>query len=354
MYSKHLKNWIILDTDSIYKAHWQLYKGGIGILMVVGEDSKFKGVITYKDIEKSFWNDNLNVNDVCNDKCKYIIDGTRGGIYSHARDLFADFPWIRQIPIITEDRDIIDLMTRDRAFYRENYINSKLPRMHYARCMWYAVEEAKKMGYDSISVIEFGVAAGNGLINCEFHAKEISRIFGINIEVYGFDSAEGLPKQNCGYKDMIHYWQGGSYHMDRELLEERLQFARLIIGDINTTTKNFIEKYSPAPIGCVLVDVDYYSSTVPIMKLLETEDHTNFLPRIYMYFDDVSPHYQFSGETLAIREFNQRNKDIKISPEVTIFDNYEMKIKTCHRFMHEKYNFPLQDIDELPLRDIFI
>ena len=158
MYAKHLKNWVILDTDSIYKAHWQLYKGGIGILMVIGEkDSKFKGVITYKDIEKSFLDDNLNINDICNAQCKYIIDD-EGDIYSSARNLFADFPHIRQLPVLTKDSDIVDLMTRDRAFYRENYINSKLPRMHYARCMWYAVEEASKMGYNSISVIEFGVA----------------------------------------------------------------------------------------------------------------------------------------------------------------------------------------------------
>lgn len=353
MYAKHLKNWVILDTDSIYKAHWQLYKGGIGILMVVGRDDKFKGVITYKDIEKSFLIDNLNISDVCNSQCKYIL-ADKGDIYSSARNIFADFPQIRQLPILTKDRDIVDLMTRDRAFYRENFIASKLPRMHYARCMWYAAEEASKMGYDSISVIEFGVAGGNGLVNCEFHAKELSRIFDINIEVYGFDSAEGLPIKNFGYKDIIHFWQGSSYHMDRKLLEERLQFAKLIIGDINITTTTFIENYSPAPIGCIFVDVDYYSSTVPIMKLLAREDHENFLPRIYMYFDDVSPYYLFSGETLAIKEFNKKNENIKISPETTTYDSCEMKIKVCHRFKHEKYNLPLQDIDELPLRDVLI
>lgn len=354
MYSKHLKNWIISDTNSVYKAHWQLYKGGLGILIVVGEDDKFEGVITYRDIEKSFLDSSLNIGDICNKKCKYIIDDGKKDIYSAARNLFADFPWIRQIPILTIDKDVIDLMSRERAFYRQNFIDSTLPRMHYARCMWYAIEEAKKLGYDSVSVIEFGVAGGNGLVNCEFHAKELSRIFDIDVEVYGFDSAAGLPMQNYGYKDIVHIWQGSSYHMNRDLLEERLQFAKLVIGDINETSKNFIEKFSPAPIGCVFVDVDYYSSTIPIMQLLERKDHTNFLPRIYMYFDDVSPHYQFSGETLAIREFNQRNEYIKISPENTVVDNYDMKIKICHRFTHEKYNLPLQGIDELPLRDVLI
>ena len=142
--------------------------------------------------------------------------------------------------------------------------------------------------------------------------------------------------------------------MDQNLLEERLQFAKMIIGDINETAESFIEKYAPAPIGCVLVDVDYYSSTIPVMKLLEQKEHKNFLPRIYMYFDDVSPQYEFSGETLAIKEFNQRNDDKKIAPENTFIIVPEMKSKICHRFSHDKYNLPLLDIDELPLKDCCI
>lgn len=349
MYANHLKNWVVLERESIYKAHWQLYKGGIGILMVVDESGRFKGVITRKDIEKSYLNQELKLKDICNQDCKYIIDDTEP--YMSARNLFADFPWVRQIPILNRDKDIVDIMTRERAFYREKYMESKLPRMHYARCMWDAIEEAKKLGYEAVSVIEFGVAGGNGLINCEFHAKELGRIFDIKVEVYGFDSAQGLPMQNLGYKDMIHIWQGGSYHMNPNMLEERLQFAQLVIGDINETAKSFIDEYSPAPIGCILVDVDYYSSTVPIMRLLEQKEHENFLPRIYMYFDDVSPQYEFSGETLAIKEFNQRNMDMKIAPENTFIIVPEMKSKICHRFTHDKYNTPLLGIDELPLKD---
>ena len=350
MYSKFLKSWVISENESIYKAHWQLHAAG-GILLVIGDNEKFKGVITYSDMEKTYFDETLNLSDICNRKCKYIIEDA--DIYASARNLFGEFPWVNHLPVLDHNNNIIDMMTRDRAFYREKYFASKLPRMHYAQCMWQAVDEAKTLGYDSVSIIEFGVAGGNGLVNCEFHAKELSRIFGIRVEVYGFDTAEGLPAKNMGYKDKVHFWKAGNYHMNRSLLEDRLQFAKLVIGDINETAEDFIEKYSPAPIGCIFVDVDYYSSTLPILRMLERTDNKNFLPRIHMYFDDIDSLYEFQGEDLAIREFNNRNENIKISPENTTVD-YRSKIKICHRFTHDKYNINKAIAFELPLKDCYI
>lgn len=261
-----------------------------------------------------------------------------------AKYIFMDYPRINQIPVLNEDRDIHDILTRDRVFWEEKYRLAQLPRMHYAYCIYSAALEAKALGYSSFSVIEFGVAGGNGLVNCEFHSKEIARILSMDIEVYGFDSSQGLPQSCVGYKDMIHIWPAGSFHMDREKLQRRLEFAKLVIGDLEDTLDDFLEKYSPAPIGCMLVDVDYYSSTLPILNFLEQRDKY-FLPRVHMYFDDIWPEYEFQGENLAIKEFNNRNDMIKISPERMYHTDHRARTKICHRFTHEKYNIPTLVLD---------
>lgn len=334
MYKKFLSDYIIQEDEDIYKAHWKLYKNR-AILLVCGADEKFEGVITFSDIEKTYNDRRLTIKDICNRDCKYIYDS--GDNYGTARNIFAEYPYVRQVPILNKERDILDLMTVNRAFWREKYMSAQLPRMHYAYCIYAAALEAKALGYTSFSVIEFGVAGGSGLVNCEFHAKEISKILDIEIEIYGFDSSEGLPEKNMGYKDMVHFWPGGSYHMDRKLLEDRLQFARLVIGDIEKTIEEFFEQVSPAPVGTILVDVDYYSSAVHVLRFLEKPD-LYFLPRVQMYFDDISPEYEYQGECLAIKEFNIKNENIKISPEKMYHIDFRARTKICHRFLHEKYN----------------
>lgn len=41
MYAQHLEDFIIRDTEDIYKAFWKLTKNS-GILVVVDEEDKFK------------------------------------------------------------------------------------------------------------------------------------------------------------------------------------------------------------------------------------------------------------------------------------------------------------------------
>lgn len=342
MYKEYLSDYIISDEEDIYKAGWKMF-GNSGILLVCSKDQKFKGIITRDCMLKTYVNNLLTVKDICTG-CEYILGENNS--YANAAYIFANNPKVNYIPVLNEQMDILDILTRDRVFWRERYESAQLPRMYYAACIYSAAAEAKALGYSSFSVIEFGVAGGNGLAKCEFHAKEISRLLGLKIEVYGFDSSQGLPQANMGYKDLLHLFPSGSFPMNRDALQKRLQFAKLVIGDIKDTLDSFIEKYSPAPIGCMLVDVDYYSSTLPILNLLEQPDNC-FLPRIHMYFDDVHPEYEFQGEALAIKEFNEGHTQIKISPENMYPDytylnckaiGYSARIKICHRFAHEKYN----------------
>src|SRR3989442_47546 len=48
----------------------------------------------------------------------------------------------------------------------------------------------KTLGYTRISVLEFGVAGGRGLLNLEYHAQPVESLLSIEIDVYGFDAGE--------------------------------------------------------------------------------------------------------------------------------------------------------------------
>lgn len=82
------------------------------------------------------------------------------------------------------------------------------------------------------------------------------------------------------------------------------------------------------------------------------QDDKYFVPIVTMYFDDIFDSMEFQGETLAVKEFNARSKDIKISPEHTNFDQvwmhsesnindwkyiYLSAMKWCNRFNHPRY-----------------
>ena len=97
-------------------------------------------------------------------------------------------------------------------------------RPHYGHCVHQAARLAKKLGYKNISVLEFGVAGGRGLLDLEYHANEISKIFDIEIEIYGFDSGVGLPAPK-GYKDLPYIWEKGFFTMDYDHLVKKLTKA---------------------------------------------------------------------------------------------------------------------------------
>lgn len=102
--------------------------------------------------------------------------------------------------------------------------------------------------------------------------------------------------------------------MEVEQLKKRLTRAKLMLGPVEKTLLTFLAS-NPAPVGFISFDLDYYSSTVQAFKLLDA-DKQILLPRIYCYFDDILGHIysDFTGERLAIREFNAAHPMRKISP----------------------------------------
>ena len=77
-------------------------------------------------------------------------------------------------------------------------------RAQYAYGTFHAAQQAKLLGLDGISVIEFGVDRGDGLLALESIAREVANYFGIRISAKAWDKipiarfAVDLKAPNCG------------------------------------------------------------------------------------------------------------------------------------------------------------
>jgi hypothetical protein len=154
---------------------------------------------------------------------------------------------------------------------------------------------------------------------------------------------------------MPHYFRAGLYEMDRGSLEQ-LKHVKLIIGGIKDTRSEFLQQYSPAPIGCMFHDLDFYSSTRDALMLLNA-GASHFLPRVFMYFDDIVGDdiwlcNEFTGERLAMEEFNQKHKSKKICKNYYVSKRFPNSwwpdhIYIHHDFEHPRYNDFVADKEQL-------
>ena len=178
-----------------------------------------------------------------------------------------------------------------------------------------AARLAVALGLEAVSLLELGVAAGNGLIELERLAAILSDTYDVRTDVAGFDLGSGMPRP-VDYRDVPYLWQPGFFSMDEDRLRARLDSAQLHIGDVGQTSRQYLAA-DPAPIGFISFDMDYYSATVRAFDALFFADHSRFLPRVFCYFDDtVCLHDEhltrFTGELLAIDEFNERSPRRKL------------------------------------------
>lgn len=218
-------------------------------------------------------------------------------------------------------------------------------RQPYAFCIQEAADLAKKHGINKLTLMEFGVAAGAGLLNLCLIASKVTKETGIEFEIVGFDSGEGMPPAR-DYRDHPEkYFTGDFPVIDRRKLLERLPSnARIIFGDIKQSLATFSEQVR-APIGVICIDVDYYWSAKESLEVMLFEAH-KYLPMVYMYFDDVQDidDNEFCGELSAIKEFNadparlqRRIASANFLNELRIFKRaiWHKQIYLGHIFDHE-------------------
>ena len=223
------------------------------------------------------------------------------------------------------------LKNRLRGFTREQY---------YIAIRRAAVESAQ-LGCDRVTIVEFGVASGTGLLEIEAICSYLEKRFPVTFDIVGFDTGRGLPPPQ-DWRDRPWKWSEGWYDMDIDGLKRRLRRAQLVIGDVAATVRDFLTDGPRSPLGAVVFDLDYYSSTKAALALLEHPDNTKTLPRVLCYFDDVGD-IEDVGPMRAISEFNSENDMRRIKPYLsrpTLTLDYDVRWKLFefHNFEHPLYN----------------
>ena len=167
-----------------------------------------------------------------------------------------------------------------------------------------------------ITVAEFGVWRGRGLLRMEAYARQAEVATGVVIKVVGFDSGYGLTTPTGDYRDHPDQWQPGDYKMTNfDELASQLDRSRteLIIGDISETVPEFLEKGNLPPFGFISFDLDLYSSTKDALEIFRSSKRM-MLRQTPLYFDDINfvTNHRWAGALLAVDEFNQTCDLVKI------------------------------------------
>jgi hypothetical protein len=139
--------------------------------------------------------------------------------------------------------------------------------------------------------------------------------------------------------------------MDLPKLKSRLAGrAEVVLGDVSETTRQ-LSIPPDAPIGAILFDLDYYSSTRDAFAIFEQE---SMLPRVWCFFDDVSGTVDHGysdsiGVRAAIKEFNSKQPPLESHlSQAYIFkydipEQWHQHIYMYHRMIHPDYSRCLSD-----------
>lgn len=95
-------------------------------------------------------------------------------------------------------------------------------RPHYLAGVLAAADLARQENIPEISVMEFGVAGGNGLVALQSYAESVEAETSVKVRVFGFDTGEGLPELCGDYRDHPDQWRISDYKMDVARLSKRL------------------------------------------------------------------------------------------------------------------------------------
>jgi len=198
--------------------------------------------------------------------------------------------------------------------YRKKIDYDLVVRPQHAFGLLKCADQAARLGIKTVSVIEFGVASGAGLLNLAKIAARLSRETGIQFKIYGFDTGQGMPPAR-DFRDHPDLYQEGDFAMNVAALSQHVPpNVKLIVGNIADSVDQFLRALpADEPLGFVSLDVDYYSSSKSALRVF-TGAPAQYLPITLVYLDDIAlePHNSWCGELLAVREFNAEQEWRKI------------------------------------------
>jgi hypothetical protein len=244
--------------------------------------------------------------------------------------------------------------TQTTAMYVWCMQNGVRTRPQYLWPLLQAAHSARALNVPTIAALEFGVAGGNGLLAMEEAARAATELSGTEIEIFGFDSGSGMPAP-VDPRDAPWLIEPAYFAMDEAALRARLGRAQLVLGNVADTVQAWAQS-GHAPIGFVALDLDYYSSTVEALRVLEG-DAERVLPRVPCYFDDIFGYAwsDFMGPRAALDEFNEGHERRKIGkihglrfelPPEEFQEQWHEKLYVFHCFDHPRYGELEGRIDE--------
>ena len=212
--------------------------------------------------------------------------------------------------------NLVSLFVALFGSFRAKVDHDLIVRQQFAFPILHAADKAREQGLKRITIAEFGVANGAGLFNMCKIANSVTKVTGVEFDVFGFDTGAGLPPA-VDYRDHPEMFQQSDFPMDVDRLRAALpSFAQLVIGDVAETVPSFCKTLSPdSPLAFVSMDLDYYSSTKPALEIFKGNAE-NYLPAVLLYLDDtvIETANPWCGELLAVNEFNEENETRKIAP----------------------------------------
>ncbi len=189
-------------------------------------------------------------------------------------------------------------------------------RQQFAFPILHAADKAREKGIQTLTLAEFGVANGAGLLNMCRIAASVTKETGVQFRIFGFDTGKGMPPA-IDYRDHPEMFQQHDFPMDVARLTRALPAnAKLMIGDVAETIPAFLDALTPeAPLAFASLDVDYYSSSKSALEVFRGPAE-KYMPAVLLYLDDIviETANPWCGELLAVAEFNAENELRKIAP----------------------------------------
>jgi hypothetical protein len=252
---------------------------------------------------------------------------------------------------LLDEADLAHARSTGSTYSRLNALHIQIQRSDPSipsRYLWgslHGAHLAKALEVDRISLVEFGVAGGNGLVALEKIAGHLEERLEVGVSVYGFDTGTGLPRP-VDVRDCPNLFLEGGFPMDVEALRRRLETAALMLGTVEETLPAFIEG-RPDPVAFISFDLDLYSSTKEALPVLAAQQDI-LLPRVHCFLDDIMGYTygDHNGERLAVAEFNAEHEQRKVSliyglshfvPRRCRNEEWVEKLYMAHILDHELY-----------------
>src|SRR6185295_15415122 len=109
--------------------------------------------------------------------------------------------------------NVLSLFVAALGSFRMRVAHDLVVRHHSAYAMLRVADLARSLGIRELTVAEFGVAAGAGLLNMCHLARRVTAVTGVQFRVVGFDTGQGMPAP-ASFRDHPELYAEGDFPMD--------------------------------------------------------------------------------------------------------------------------------------------